>query len=139
VIRGTVLVLGTFKRAEPEEAVIEIQNLYPGGDFAVKLPVKGTGDPRLLAKGCPPMQAAPAASAADADKPKAAGAIPAPPILIPVSARTFFVEWEMAILWAALVLWGVMMLIVHLAKPRSPLPVIVDFLETKHDTQGSID
>jgi hypothetical protein len=139
VIRGTVLVLGSPKRAVHDEAVIEIQNLYPGGDFAVKLPVKGAGDPRLLAKGCAPMPAAPSDSGADANKSKALGLSPAPPILIPLSARTFFVEWEMTILWATLVLWGVLMLVVQLAKANPPAPIVVDLLETKHDSQGSID
>lgn len=139
VIRGTVLVLGTYQRAVRDEAVIEIENLFPGGDFAVRIPVKGTGDPRLLARNCAPKQSSGVASSAEPSKSKPAAASQAPPILVPRSARTFFLEWEMAILWAALASWGILMLAVLLVKPRRPAPVKVDLLEAKHDTQGSID
>lgn len=139
IIRGTVLVLGTYQRAVRDEAVIEIENLFPGGDFAVRIPVKGTGDPRLLATSCAATQSSSPAPSAETSKPKPAAAPPAPPILVPRSARTFFVEWEMAILWAALASWGILMLVVLLAKPRRPVPVKVDLLEAKHDTHGSID
>lgn len=138
LLRGTVLVLGSPKRAVADEAVVEIQNLYPGGDFAVRIPAKGTADPRLLVRGCTPSLAPPSTSG-DHDKAKSSSGSNPVPILVPWSARTFFVEWEMAILWLALVLWGLLMLAANLSRPSKPTPAVVDLLEVKGDIHGSID
>ena len=136
VLRGTVLVLGTAKKSNASEGVMEIQNFYPGGDFAVRIPVRGDGEPRLLARSCPVTSAI--ASGADAEKYKGGAAGPLP-ILVAASAKTFFVEWEITILWSALVSWGLTMLLAYGIGSKKARPLEVNLLERKHDEQGSID
>jgi hypothetical protein len=138
VLRGTVLVLGTARTSDAREAVMEIQNLYPGGDFALRLPVRGDGEPRLLARGCPGASPANVTQGAEQDKAKGGGSTPLP-ILVAASARTFFVEWEITILWTALVGWGILMLIALGLRGAKATSTEVDLQERRSYDQGSID
>ncbi|HEY2558527.1 MAG TPA: hypothetical protein VGI48_02340 [Caldimonas sp.] len=108
ILRGTVLVQGTPRGAEKDEGEIELENFSPGADFALRIPTVGKGSPRLLVRGCSPLASDThgANSKPEADKKGRPNAIAdAPPILIPRSFTTFFVEWEIGILWGVLGIW----------------------------------
>jgi hypothetical protein len=139
ILRGTVLVQGTPRRAEKDEAEIEIKNFSPGADFALRLPTLGQGSPRLLVRECSALTAEPSSGESKADK-KDKPSSGAPPILVHRSLATFFVEWEIAVLWSILAAWGVALAVaLSLRKTEPPIAVVVSSDGDLNDEEGSLD
>ena len=115
-LRGTVFASLTVKQAKDNEWGIDVANLSPGADIALFVPTSGDGSPVVLASSCPSVPVMPkGGEKGDADKgEKPAAAVP---VLIQRSFTTFFVEYEITILWGALVAWLALMLFLMWPSP----------------------
>ncbi len=108
-LHGTALVLPTVSAATADEWNINIHGLAPGADLSIFIPTIGSGIPAVLADPCP------GATAANTDKQVLE------PILIELSWRTYFVEYELQILWTLLLFWlSGIMYILTLAGDKPP-------------------
>jgi hypothetical protein len=101
-----VFSLLTATKAKPAEWEIEATNLAPGADIAMFIPGVGSGTPLVLVQPCVvridiASDAKRSEDAKDEKKPAAA----ATPILVERGLTTAFVEYEIAILWSALLVW----------------------------------
>jgi hypothetical protein len=61
-------------------------------------------------------------------------------VLMAANAMTFFVEYEVVVLWSGLALWlAAMLWFARAAKSCAPPPPNLSHVEDRYDTQGSID
>ena len=96
ILRGTVLILGTARKSDPSRSRPRDPHLPPGRRLCTAKASEGDGEPRLLARGCPVASGASTAALAEQEKSRIAASSHFP-ILIAASAKTIFVEWEIAI------------------------------------------
>ena len=105
-IRGTVLSLLTATRSKDTEWEIRATNLAPGADIEIFIPTVGIGTPLVLVQPC-------AIQAEEESEPvkgievkkEKEGTKADAPVIIAWGPTTMFVEYEIAILWSALLLW----------------------------------
>ena len=141
-VRGTVFARPIVTKASPNEWEVKVESLAPGADISLIIPIEGDGEPALLVSMCPDE----AGSSVDekADGAKKERGKPAPlvvPVLLRRSPTTFFVEFEIALLWFALVIWLVLMVMLGLST-GAKLPqrrVVTGKDEGPHNEEGSID
>lgn len=139
-IQGTVLALPKVTKAEPDEWVVSVTSMSPGADLTIYVPVKrliANEFPAILASTCPgtPDTSDGLKATKDEHAPKSTAS--GLPILLKHSPTTFFVEYELPILWAALIGW-LLLLLPSFQTARVPkLPYVP--MEKHHDTEGSID
>jgi hypothetical protein len=136
-LRGTVLAKPKVTAASPEEWDLTIGNMAPGADLTLKIPASGTGDAAVLVNACPN-----AAGSGDkgGDGEKDGKGKSRTPVLMAANAMTFFVEYEVVVLWSGLALWlAAMLWFARAAKSCAPPPPNLSHVEDRYDTQGSVD
>lgn len=147
-LHGTVFASLTVTRAKPSEWEIRAENLAPGADIALFIPTTQTGRPAVLVGPCSIEASSSNSSKNDADKQDRAkppgGTLP---VLVEGGLSTFFVEYEIPILWGLLVGWLLTMLLGWLATWLALRPKRApagkggkpDQLEDGYETPQSID
>ena len=141
-LRGTVFASFTVKLAKPNEWEIEATNISPGADIALFVPATGIGKPAVLASSCAGVLTVEAGAKEDEEKKVkskvSAGVLP---VLVEQSQLTWFVDYEIAILWSALALWAALMFMsmnmVRNRQTTAPRTPSVD--EVRHDILDTID
>lgn len=145
-LRGTVLARPEPTHANEYEWEIKISKMSPGADLSLFIPSSGSGNAAVLVSPCP-NEVSTAVPAADNEAKKGVekneapkSAAPSPPILIERSGLTFFVEYEIAILWVGLGGWLLLMLVSGKKPKMQPRePNVTHVLETTHDVPGSLE
>lgn len=139
VLRGTVAAALTVTRAKPNEWEIQATDVLPGADIALRVPVIGKDQPRIMVRQC--REEGPVVKSEDREgSGKKASPRPVVPTLLQRSLTTWFVEFELLILWAALSVWFAAMAgVILVKKPASSASTLQKSFKETYDEQGTID
>lgn len=138
-LRGTVAAALTVTRAKPDEWEIQATDLLPGADIALQVPVIGKDEPRIMVRQC--LEDEPGIKSEDREgSKKKTSPRPGIPTLLHRSLTTWFVEFELLILWAALGVWFTAMAgVILVKKPAPPRSTLQKPFKETNDEQGTID
>lgn len=139
VLRGTVAAELTVTHVKQNEWEIEAKDLLPGADIAIQVPVIGQDQPRIMVRPCKLNEVSDRPTDGEGSGKKASPR-PAIPALLHRSFSTWFVEFELFILWAALGVWlTAMVWVTRVKKPSTPTAVFKKSSKENHDGQGTLD
>jgi hypothetical protein len=113
--RGTVAAKTTLLKAAEANWQWEVRDFSPGADLELGAPLQEGAKWNVLVRPCDPSPIV--AAKKDADKKEAAADKPSAPVFIEKSMVTWYVEHELTVLWAGLVLW--LALLIYLNSRRS--------------------
>lgn len=119
--RGTVAARAKVELAQASNWRWEVRDFASGADILVGAPLQGNSAFQVMVRPC---DAPAVAEAKDGGKDGAKVKPPAAPVLLERSLQTWYVEYELLLLWIGLLLWLVALVVINALK-STPKPVHV--------------
>lgn len=118
--RGTVASRARVELAQSANWRWEVKDFMSGADMVLGVPLQGDTRFQVMTRPC---DAAPAAEAkGEGAKDGAKSKTPAAPLLLERSLQTFYVEYELALLWIGLLVWLMTLVVLNALRPAPPKP-----------------
>lgn len=143
-VRGTVATLVKFIKSDRDEWGVIVTNMSPGADLTLGIPVKtqlADERPAVLVSACPGAMAnsGDRGERSNKESPKSAPQA-MPPILLESSITTFFVAYELVLLWSGLAGW-LLLLLPYTRSERTKVrsPLVAPSMEKTYDSHGTLD